>query len=456
MKEIVSNWADANGVELLWPEQFTSDRGEASFISLAEAYDFRTNVCIDYGKFIERVPFFVLRPLTLDQLVASVALLQKESIQYKVRGAAHSAGGQVLFDKGAVIDLSRLTRIVEDLPEIEQITVEGGIWWLHLAEYLNPQGRRPIALTDNLRATVAGTLSVGGFGDTTHLHGLQIASVTQLTLVTPDAQVRRLVPPDKLLAYALAGRGQLGIIAQARIKTLRRASTLTARLIKWNSVPDYVDDAIRILEMGLYEFSRMRLHFKPELRHRNPVAGVAGNFQDEMPTGEELSDRLKHGEASSYQQLDFLQHYSQDPTENWKLCSPAVEMIFPLPDGLKTWEQINRQILQSGLFRYLNRGSSIMVLRGDRRFPLAPLPDTDFCMMVALRPAMPLRAVQEYLPLLRSIEVQALEAGAKIYMMSIESEAPNFLNLQFGPALQEFAALKQELDPNRLLNPGLL
>src|SRR5262245_33747452 len=196
MKETVSNWADRSGVELLWPEQFASDRGEARFVSLAEAYDFRSNVCIDYGKFLERVPFFVLRPSTFDQLIAAVAFLRKESIPYKVRGAAHSAGGQVLFDKGAVIDLARLTGIVEDLPEIEQITVEGGIWWLHLAEYLNPQGRRPMALTDNLRATVAGTLSVGGFGDATHLHGLQIASVTQLTLVTPDAQVRRLVPPD--------------------------------------------------------------------------------------------------------------------------------------------------------------------------------------------------------------------------------------------------------------------
>src|SRR5262245_3305721 len=335
MKETVSNWANRSGVELLWPEQFTSDRGEASFVSLAEAYDFRTNVCIDHGKFLERVPFFVLRPFTLDQLVAAVAFLCKESIPYKVRGAAHSAGGQVLFDKGAVIDLARLTGIVEDLPEIEQITVEGGIWWLHLAEYLHAQGRRPIALTDNLRTSVAGTLCVGGFGDTTHLHGLQIASVTELTLVTPEGQVRRLGPSDKLLAYVLAGCGQLGIIAQARLRTSRRAPLLAVRVHKWNSVPDYVEDAIRMIETELYEFSRIRLHFKPELRHRNPVVGVVGNFQNEIPASDESSNVLKHGQASSYQQIDFLRHYSQDPTENWKLCSPAVEMVFPLPDGLK-------------------------------------------------------------------------------------------------------------------------
>jgi hypothetical protein len=186
------------------------------------------------------------------------------------------------------------------------------------------------------------------------------------------------------------------------------------------------------------------------------VTGIAGNFQDNIPDDDASAGTLKHARISPYQQLDFLQHYSQDPTENWRLCSPAVEMIFPLPEGLKAWQQINRQILKSGLFRYLDRGSSIMVMRKPHKFPLAPLPDTDYCMMVAVRPAMNLRCVAEHLPTLRQIEMNALEAGAKIYMMSVEPEIANFLDVQFGPALGEFVSLKQQLDPKRLLNPGLL
>src|ERR1044071_2095211 len=197
MNEPVSKCAQRHRVELLWPEQFTAGRGETAFMSLGEAYDFQPNVCIDYGKFIERVPFFVLRPATFDQLLATVAFLNEASIPYKVRGSAHSAGGQVLFDEGAIIDLTALTRIVDDAPQSEEITVEGGISWLSLAHYLRPQNRRPVALTDNLRTTIGGTLAVGGFGDTTHLYGLQIASVTELTLLTPGAEVRRLRPSDK-------------------------------------------------------------------------------------------------------------------------------------------------------------------------------------------------------------------------------------------------------------------
>jgi hypothetical protein len=456
MNEPVSKWAQRHGVELLWPEQFTAGRGETAFMSLGEAYDFQPNVCIDYGKFIERVPFFVLRPATFDQLLATVAFLNEASIPYKVRGSAHSAGGQVLFDEGAIIDLTALTRIVDDATQSEEITVEGGISWLSLAHYLRPQNRRPVALTDNLRTTIGGTLAVGGFGDTTHLYGLQISSVTELTLLTPAAQVRQLGPSDKILNYVLAGRGQLGIIARARLKTLHRPPMLSARVVQWNSVPDYVADAIGLIEAGTAEFSRTRLYFKPESRHRNPVSGILGNFQGEIPAEEAWPNTIKHGKVNPSQQIDFLEHYSQDPTENWKLCSPAVEIVFPLPDGLKVWEQINRLILESGLFQYLNRGASIMVLRGDRRFPLAPLPDADFCMMVAIRPAMPLQAVRSCLPLLQRIQSQALMSGCKIYLMSIEPKAPKFLEMQFGPFLPELVALKKELDPKGLLNPGLL
>lgn len=222
--------------------------------NFGESEDFQTNVCIDYGKFIKLVPFFLLRPATLDQLVASVAFLNEQLIPYKVRGAAHSSGGQVLTDRGAVIELSGLSRILEDLPDKEEIFVEGGIWWLHLAEYLHAQQRRPVVLTDNFRTTVSGTLSVGGFGDTTHLYGLQIESVTELTLVTPEGRTYRLEPSDKLFRYVLAGRGQLGIIANAKLKTLRRTSKLSARMVKWLSVQEYVEDAIHIIENGLYEF----------------------------------------------------------------------------------------------------------------------------------------------------------------------------------------------------------
>lgn len=452
MKDILTDWAKRHKIHLSWPEEFAAKSGD-SFYSLAEQFDFEKNICIDYGKFIEAVPFFVLKPSALDQLIACVSFLQERSIPYKTRGAAHSSGGQVLIEQGAVLDLSDLNHIIEDRPEQNEILVDGGILWLNVTDYLHPHGRRPVALIDNYRTTVGGTLSVGGFGDTTHIYGLQIENVSELTVVTPESKVLHLLPADPLFQYVLAGRGQLAIIAQAAIKTLNRKSALASCVAKWNSVPDYVEDAIRIIEERKYEFSRIRIHFDPDSKHRNSVAGVLGNFSEVFP---EIGG-LQYARFGSFKKFDSFEYYRQDPSENWKLCSPSVEIIFPLPDGLKLWQNFNKEILSSGLYQYLKTGSSIMILRSNPDFPLAPLPDTEYCMMIAIRPAMPLSKVKEYLPLLRSFEFRALEQGAKIYLMSIESDHPHFLEKQLSPsALQKFKQLKTELDPKNLLNPGLL
>jgi hypothetical protein len=58
VKEHVSDWAAKNEIQLSWPEEFGVKTGGA-FYSLAEQYNFQKNFCIDYGKFIEAVPFFV-------------------------------------------------------------------------------------------------------------------------------------------------------------------------------------------------------------------------------------------------------------------------------------------------------------------------------------------------------------------------------------------------------------
>jgi FAD/FMN-containing dehydrogenase len=450
MRKLVSDWAEKNHIDLLWPEEFESRKAEN------RSEEFQTNICIDYGKFIKKIPFFLFSPSSIDQLIACVIFLKQQSIPYKVRGAAHSSGGQVLTDQGAVIELSGLSRILEDHPGEQRISVEGGIWWQQLAEFLHRQGRRPIVLTDNLRTSVAGTLSVGGFGDTTHLYGMQISTVTELTLVTPDGETYQLKPSDNLFRFVLGGRGQLGIIANATLKTFQRTSKLTARILKWYSVGHYVEDAIEIIEKRLYEFCRCRVRFDPDSPHRNTVVALVGNFQEVIPEDDVATKILKHAKFNKYEQVDIVEQRKHDPVGSWKLCSPSVEFVLPLPEGVKVWQEINRQIIKSGLSHYFPRGSSIMVLRRDPNLSLAPLPNSDFCMLVALRPALPLQMVHGYLTLLRSFEEQALNAGGKVYLMSIEPECANFLEMQFGSALQEFIQLKNKFDPERLLNPGLI
>jgi FAD/FMN-containing dehydrogenase len=142
------------------------------------AGDFRDDPRLDFSRCITRTPGCVLHPTDRVQLAACLRRLDGDAIPFTIRAAAHSAGGQVLIDGGAVIDMRALCRVIADDPTAQTITVEAGSWWLDVVDRLATSGRRPIVLTDNARSSIGGTLAVGGFGDASHRAGLQGTSAS--------------------------------------------------------------------------------------------------------------------------------------------------------------------------------------------------------------------------------------------------------------------------------------
>jgi FAD/FMN-containing dehydrogenase len=207
MSGSIRAWAEASGVEILGPADYTLEpqRSDRDALLAAEpgAFDPRDNPCVDFDRLEERIPAAVLRPRDVDQLAGCMRALRERGVAYKI------PGGQVLSDGGAVIDTRHLARIVDD-SGAETITAEGGALWLDVCEHLVPRGRWPLALTDQLRVSVAGTLSAGGFCDTGHLHGLQLGAVTALTAVTPTARSTRSAPATSCSITCSAGSASSG------------------------------------------------------------------------------------------------------------------------------------------------------------------------------------------------------------------------------------------------------
>ena len=70
---------------------------------------------------------------------------------------------------------------------------------------------------------------------------------------------------------------------------------------------------------------------------------------------------------------------------------------------------------------------------------------------------MPVADVPQFLPLLRGFADLALDAGGKVYLMSLEPTRPGWLRAQLGPERHDhLRALKAKWDPEGLLNAGLL
>ena len=126
--------------------------------------------------------------------------------------------------------------------------------------------------------------------------------------------------------------------------------------------------------------------------------------------------------------------------------------------GLTGLAAIHAKVLGSPLAKYLPRGSSLMALRGRNAStpPLAPLPESNLALMLAIRPEVPLSEAQALVPHAAAIADLALEHGGAIYAMGVEPTSPDWLKRQLGPRYAEFVALKSKYDPLGLLNPGFL
>lgn len=440
MGDVIRAWATEHAIEVADP---------------APQQDWRVDARVDFGRLEQRVPGVVVRPRDVAQLAATLAMLRERRVPYKIRGAAHSSGGQVLIEGGAVVDLRRLGRILDDDPEQQLVTVEGGATWLDVATHLHAGRRRPLCgVIDQLETSVAGVLSVGGFADGSHREGLVAASVRAMTFVTASGDVRRLVPGDELFDLALCGRGQLGAIAEVTLATQTKGPMLAARLLRWFSVEEFVRDALAISRDHLYDYMRARLVWDAGGR-RPRVDATIGMFCDREHAPDLALGALRPAIASNIELVDLLARLREPALEARDASTAALELVLPLPDtGL--WAALNDRIVASGVLAHVRRGVGALVIPTLPRLPLAPLPTSEACLALALRPHGTPEVARGLIPALREIATFALAHGARIYLMGVERLDAEQLALQWGDALPRLRALKAELDPQGLCNPGLL
>ena len=187
-----------------------------------------------------------------------------------------------------------------DDPHREEITVEGGMTWRALLEHLAVQGRRPLGLTSCFDATVAGTVAVGGFCDTTHLYGLLTAAVRSLQLVTPDGTLHQVYPGDPLCSTIRWLAADSWVRSRrSRLRTLRRPIGLTIRSVTWPSLADLLRDSLVIAQLGLYEFLRSRLFFRDGGWHGQAMFGHFSERDAAVPPAVEI-DALRPIRSQSW------------------------------------------------------------------------------------------------------------------------------------------------------------
>lgn len=208
----------------------------------------------DFGHLIHHAPWAVLRPGSVDDLVAMLKFAKQERLRVAMQGQSHSTYGQAQAAAGIVVDSRSLDQIHAVTPQY--VEVDAGVIWRDLVNVTMQHELAPLALTDYLGLSVGGVLSVGGIGGATHRHGFVADNCLELQVVTGGGQVVTCSPSVRsdLFESVLGGLGQHGLIVRAKIPLAPQLPNGRVFQVVYENISDYLADLRQLASEERFDF----------------------------------------------------------------------------------------------------------------------------------------------------------------------------------------------------------
>jgi cytokinin dehydrogenase len=218
----------------------------------------RRAIAIDEGNMFHRVPAAVLRPGSVDDIVAMVRYANQHKLKVAIRGNGHSRYGQTQAEAGLVIDSRSLNAVRVRTPQ--SADAQPGALWSAVADATLPKGLTPRLFPGTCLGliTVGGTLNAGGIGNMTPHYGAPVDNVTDLDVVTGDGRLVTCSPEheSELFDMVLAGQGQCGVIVRAGLPLIPAPTHVVLLELTYTDLDTYLNDQLRLAREGRFDGQR--------------------------------------------------------------------------------------------------------------------------------------------------------------------------------------------------------
>jgi FAD/FMN-containing dehydrogenase len=172
----------------------------------------------------------VAHPAGVEDLAGLVRHARREGLAISVAGGRHAMGGQQFGAGTLALDTTAMTRVLGFDRERGWLTVEAGIQWPAIVDYLlEAQAGRPRAWGIVQKQTGADRLSLGGaVAANIHGRGLRYApfvgDIEALTIVDTAGETRRCSRTDNadLFRLVVGGYGLFGLVATVTLRLAPR------------------------------------------------------------------------------------------------------------------------------------------------------------------------------------------------------------------------------------------
>ncbi|MDJ0834459.1 MAG: FAD-binding oxidoreductase [Gammaproteobacteria bacterium] len=267
----------------------------------------------------------VVKPQTEQEIIDALSLSQGP---VSIGGARYSMGGQTSFPDSLHFDMRDYDEVVAFDPETKLITVQSGITWKQVQQYIDPHNLSVSVMQDFNNFTVGGSLSVNAHGRNIRT-GAIINTVKSIRLVLADGSVYQASPLENdLLFYgAIGGYGGLGVITEATLQLVDNIPIERAtRKIHFTDYLQYFNQEIANDEQLVFHNA---LLYPP---HYETLLDISWRETDK-PLTERL--RLKVTDRDNWwkpvivdwiAQSNFLKRLRQSLIDPYRLQQPAVAM----------------------------------------------------------------------------------------------------------------------------------
>jgi cytokinin dehydrogenase len=437
--------------------------------------DVKASAARDFGRIASGRADGVVRPTHIDQLPSLVELARRHGLSLTVRGAGLSQSGQSVARDGIVVDMSGLCAI--DRPDLERSTIrcEPGATWRALVARLAPLGLLPTVMPLNLDLTVGGTLSAGGLGSTSHLHGLSVSNVASVDVVLATGRVVSASPTTERAVFdsVLGGLGRGGIIRSVVLGLSRVPAKVRTFYLRYDDLDAMLADQRMIASERradhLEGYCCASIHGLPRgpggrrqpLRRWGYGLHLSIGFDgDRVPSADAALEGLRHDElmlADDDDLAPFAARYdvrfeAMRATGGWEQTHPWLEAFVPFDAAA----EVIRRAQQ--LPAFLGDGHRIIPI-AERDHPLAvALPERTPIVVLAILPmGVPAALHTLALDALRALDEHLAAVGAKRYLSGwlFHAARESGWKEHYGAAYDRLASLQREHDPARVFGSCL-
>ncbi len=220
----------------------------------------------------------IIVPHTTEEIAAAV----KDHDHISIGGGRNSMGGQTASERAVQIDMREYNKILNLSTTSKEITVQAGIRWRDIQDYIDPYGLSVKIMQTYSNFTVGGSLSVNVHGRYVGL-GPIILSVTQFTIVLADGSVVTASPQEHadIFYSAIGGMGGIGVICDVTLTladnvNVERSQQTMPTADYWN----YFRDNVRSKDEVIFHNGDM---YPPAF---DTISAVSWSKTDKAPTTE--------------------------------------------------------------------------------------------------------------------------------------------------------------------------